>query len=688
MNIPDTKKEDVVEQLHGVQVSDPYRWLEGVETPQVQTWLDEQTKYTRSILDTFPERKELTDEFQKLFREETIGMPHPRNGLYFFTKRKADEDLGVLYVKKTLTDEPKVLVDPNILSKERGSPVNLSNYSISKDACFITYMLSSAANDKSDLLVMNVETGENVTDSIPGDLYPWPGQWSVDNKGFWYTRRKEVVPVGEEKFHRKLYYHTLGTTFNNDILVFGEDLAKEDIPSAVSTHDGKYVLLTVDIASEPTRRMELYILDTAHPEKGFVPIVKNIKATTDVDFSGSVHREFVYIQTNFNASMGKIMRVRIADIEKGMDAWETIISEQGGSLIQDFSPTGDKLFVLTLENVHSILSEYSLTGEFKKVVPVPTIGTTSGVVAEREGVEGFFTFNSFVYPPTIFRIDFTTDEVSMYEQQKVAMDTNSIESEQIWFQSKDSTRVPMFLIHQKGLKLEGNIPTVLYGYGGFNHSITPNFMKSIIPFVQRGGMFVIANIRGGGEFGTVWHMAGTKLQKQNTFDDFIVAAEFLIANKYTNANQLAISGGSNGGLLVGAVMTQRPELMKAVIMSVPVADMLRYHLFHGGRHWIPDYGSAEDPDMFPYLLGYSPYHNVKDGVKYPATLVMTSDQDDRVHPGQAFKMTARLQEANNSENPILLRVERKAGHAGAVDISRYIEKAVDEWSFLFKELGV
>ncbi len=686
--IPKTQRVEVIDILHGQPVGDSYRWLEDIDSDEVRQWLDEENIYTRSVLDKFPMRDSLKKEFDSLFREETISVPHPKNGYYFFMKRKADEDFSVLYVKNSLTGKARALVDPNKISKERGFTVNFEGYSFSKDASFITYGLSEAANDKRNLHVMNVKTGEDLEDVIPGDLYPGVGSWSADNKGFWYTRRAENIPEGEEKFHRKLYYHLLGTSFQEDKLIFGENLAKEDTPSAKSSTDGNYLLVLVHISSEPTRRTELYLLDLFNLDKGFTPIIKDTKANTDAYFLGKIHRNFLYIHTNFNTPKWKIQRVAISDVDKGIDVWETVISEHEDRLIEDFSVTGDTLFVTTLENVHSVLREYTLEGIFKREISFPTLGTSSSVIAEGEGDEGFFTFNSFAYPPAVFKIDFSDGSIMLVEQQKVAFDTSTIESEQVWYELKDKTKVPMFLIHKKGIKKDEKNPVVLYGYGGFNIKLLPNFMKTIIPFLERGGIFAIANIRGGGEFGTAWHTAGIKSQKQNTFDDFIAAAEWLIENKYTNSEQLAISGGSNGGLLVGAVMTQRPELIKAVVMSVPVVDMLRYHLFHGGRHWIPDYGSAEDKDMFSYLLGYSPYHNVKDGTNYPATLIVTSDQDDRVHPGQAFKMAARLQEANASENPILLRVERKAGHSGAVDVSRYIDKAVDEWSFLFSQLGV
>lgn len=688
MDIPKTKKEDVVDVIHGKNIPDPYRWLEDTESVETQTWLDEQNEYTRSALDVLPKRKELNEEFEKLFREETIGFPRPKNGYYFFMKRKADEDLSVLYVKKGLDGEPRVLVNPNDISKEKGFVVNLSGYSVSKDASLVTYGLSEAANDKASLYVMDVVTGKNLSDIIPGDYYPGNGAWTIDNKGFYYTRRKENTPKGEDKFHRKVFYHTLGTVYSEDKLVFGETLAKEDHVGVNVSSDGKYVKVSVTIASEAYRRSEIYLMDLDNKEKGFVPIVKDIKGEEDISFISSIHRGFVYILTNFKAPQCKIERVAISDIEKGMNVWETVVYESPGKLIEDFDVTGDKLFVLTLENVHSVLREYSLDGKYKREIPLPTLGSVSSIVSESEGGEGFFSFTSFVYPTTIFRIDFKTDEISIYEKQKIAVDTSDIIAEQVWYGSKDGTQIPMFLIHHKDIQLGGKIPTVLYGYGGFNISLTPGFNKNIIPFVQRGGLYAIANIRGGGEFGEVWHKAGTKKEKQNVFDDFISALEWLIKNKYTDSNHLAIYGGSNGGLLVGAVMTQRPELMKTVMMSVPVVDMLRYHLFHGGRHWIPDWGSSEDPEMFPYLLAYSPYHNVKDGIKYPATLILTSDQDDRVHPGQAFKIGARLQEANSSGNPILIRVQKKAGHGGAIDISKHIETSVDQWSFIFWQLGM
>jgi prolyl oligopeptidase len=687
MDFPATQKIKVTEELFGHTISDPYRWLEDTESMEVLSWLDVQSAYSRSVLDSLPQRESLRQEFGRLYREETLGFPHPCKGRYFFMKRKADEDHSVLYVQEGLSGDPRILVDPNIISKEKGHPVSLYGYSVSKDATLITYNLSETSNDQKTMYVMNVDTGETLNDRIPAELYPAGSSWSVDNKGFWYSRRMEHVPAGEEKFHRKLYYHALGSSYTGDTLVYGEHLAKEDSVSAGATYDGRYLVVHVRISSEKSRRTEIYLKDLVSEAADFLPVVRDVRSDVDSYFSGMVRGDYFYIETDYQAPHGTIVRFPLTDIGKGMAAWQSVIPEHKERIISWISIIGDKLFVITMEDVHSVLREYSHSGEFRRVIEFPTTGTCNGVGGEVEGTEAFFAFDSFTYPHTIFRIDFTTDIVAVFKRQDVSIDVDAIAAEQVWFTSKDGTKVPMFLVYKKGLERNGKNPTVLYGYGGFNISMEPAFMKSIIPFLERGGLYVVTNLRGGGEFGEMWHQAGTKKNKQNTFDDFIAAIEWLIAHDYTDSAHVCISGDSNGGLLVGAVMTQRPDLVKAVIMGVPVVDMLRYHLFHGGRHWIPDWGSPEDPEMFEYLLGYSPYHNVREGVEYPATMIVTSDKDDRVHPGQAFKMTARLQ-AVNTTNPILLRLKRNAGHGGASDVSRWIDEDVDRWSFIFWQLEV
>ncbi|OGN08422.1 MAG: hypothetical protein A3J46_05805 [Candidatus Yanofskybacteria bacterium RIFCSPHIGHO2_02_FULL_41_11] len=686
VKFPETKKVDLTEEIYGYKVSDPYRWLEDTESPEVGAWLDEQDKFARSILNSLPLRGELKEEFRNLFYEETIGFPHSRKGRYFIVRRKADQNLEVLYTMEGLNGEPRILVNPNELSKKAGSVINLAGYSTSKDGKFISYGLSETNNDQAKLCVMSVDTGEKLEDEIPGELYPSPGSWSLDNKGFWYTRRKADAPKGEEKFHRKVYYHRLGTSFDQDELVYGKDLDKQAVPFAYETHDGKYLILTVRFTSGKARYSDSYIMDLADRSRGFVPIVEGIQGDGDTYFGATVHRGYVYIATNYKASLGKMMRVPVSQVEKGVTAWEEVLPE-GKGVLEHTVLVQDKLFVTVSENVHSVLREYTLEGNLKRDIDLPTPGTCQRFSAEPEGDELFFLFESFVFPPAVYRIDLKTDKAELFKQMKVNADISDVQTNQVWYSSKDGTRVPMFLIYKKELTLEGDNPILLNGYGGFNISRRPLFMKGILPFINRGGVYAIANIRGGGEFGEEWHKAGIKELKQNSFDDFISATEWLIEHKYTNSKRLAIEGGSNGGLLVGAVMTQRPELFKAVIMSVPVADMLRYHLFHGGRYWIADYGDPDNKEMFPYLFKYSPYHNVKDGVEYPTTLITTSDKDDRVHPGAAFKMAARLQEVNK-ENLIVLRVERKAGHVGAADVARFIESSVDKWSFVFSELNI
>jgi prolyl oligopeptidase len=686
---PPTERVEVRDILHGVEIVDPYRWLEDTHSAQVGSWLETQNRYARSFLDGCPDRAMLRPAFERLFRTDSLAYLNPNKGMYYLVQRRAQEDLWVLSVQAGLHGTPRVLVDPNRLSKERGSPVTLSGYSQSRDNTLLMYGLSESANDQRSIHVLRVTTGEPLEDRIPAELYPYNGCWAPDNSGFWYTRRPARVPPGEEKLHLKVFYHRLGSPHTEDLLVFGGECAKEDIPAAALSEDGRFLCVTVHLFSEAQRRTEIFVQDRERPDKGFIPVLKGMKAEGhDSCFYGQIHRDQLYITHNFGAPNWRLDRVALAEMDQGMRAWRTLIPEHGDRVIESVTPVGDRLFVCTRENVHSTLRDYTLEGAFIRDIALPTLGTCGPVWAEQEGAEAFFEFSSFAYPDSLFRIDLESGRAELFKQRALPFDVGSIATVQVTYASKDGTQVPMFLVHRKDLAEGRPHPCVLYGYGGFNISQTPYFITSILPFIERGGIWALANLRGGGEFGEAWHEAGVKKNKQVVFDDFIAAAEWLQAQAYTDAGHLAISGGSNGGLLVGAAMTQRPELFKAVVMHVPVADMLRYHLFNGGRLWISEYGSAEDAELFPFLLKYSPYHNIKNGTAYPATLIITSDQDDRVHPGQAFKMAARLQEAGASGRPMLLRVEHKAGHGGAADITRVLDKAVDEWGFLFQALGV
>jgi prolyl oligopeptidase len=681
---PKTRKDEIVETLHGIQVPDPYRWLEKSDEPEVQAWLTEQANYAESYFSRIPFRAQLRDELKRLFSLDTVGLPVPRRGRYFFTARKGDQDMAVLYVQDGLDGTPRPLVNPNTLSQDK--TITLRQWSPSPDGRLLAYCLSKAGNDQADIRVMDVDAGKDLPDYIPDDVYPAvysPITWNGDGSGFWYTKRAPEVSASEGKFFQRVYFHALGTDWKHDPLVFGRELGKEDVPMIELSDDGRYLLTTVFGFSDRQESVTLFLKDRKSASQGFIPIVPRIPG---IKFYGQLHRNKIYILTNHEAPRWQLMVIGINEALAGKTP--TTLIPEGQDTLQWHILVGEYLFTLSLENVHSMLRQYRLDGSYVREIPLPTIGAINGVSYEPEGTELFFEFVSFAVPPTVYRVDLVSGKISVFKKMEAGFDIDAITTEHVWYRSKDGTAIPMFLIYKKGLTRNGANPTVLYGYGGFEVSLTPSFMKSIVPFVMRGGIFAIANLRGGGEFGKAWHEAGMRKLKQNVFDDFAAAAEWLIASGYTCRNRLAIYGGSNGGLLVTATITQQPNLVKAAIAKVPVTDMLRFHLFFGGRHWVPEYGDPDDPDMFPYLLGYSPYHNVHDGVRYPATLIMTADSDDRVHPMHSYKMVARLQEANASDNPILLRVERKAGHGGASAISKLIEEQADFWSFVFDQLNV
>lgn len=687
MEHPKTRKVDAVDTIHGVRVQDPYRWLESDGDPDVKQWLEEQNALTRSVLDKVPVRVAIKNRLDQLFRIDTVGIPVPKGNRYFFEERKGADDLSVLYCQEGLGGSPKVLIDPNILSEDKSTI--LHGWSPSEDGRLVAYGLSEAANDQASICVLNVETGEKLPDAIPAEIYPSPHTpivWNPDGSGFWYTHRHPNAPRGEEKLHQKLYYHELGRNYRDDPMVFGETIAKEDIPWAKVSKDGKYLLVTVYKLSGKVESTALYLCDLSIDPMSFVPVVDGIEAVS----LGTIHRDCVYLQTNHNAPLGKMLSVTMDEAlsnRKSVEEFDVIVPESEHKL-ERFTLVKDNLFVETRENVQSVFRRYRLDGQFAGEIPLLTLGSLTGFSSEDEGEELFFGFTSFLVPHNIYRFDLNNRQIALFKRADSGVNTDDFEARQVWYNSKDGTRVPMFLIHRRGLELNGSNPVMLYGYGGFNVSNTPVFSKSAVPYIEHGGVYAIANIRGGGEFGEKWHEAGKRDKKQNVFDDFAAAAEWLIKEKYTTSRRLAIFGWSNGGLLTAAVLTQRPELFKAVVIGAPVIDMLRYHLFFGGRHWIPDYGSVEEEEMFHCLLAYSPYQNVKDGTRYPATLIVTADKDDRVHPMHAYKMAARLQEANASSNPILLRVETKAGHASPPAIPRLTEMYADIWSFVFQQLGI
>ncbi|MFA6603292.1 MAG: prolyl oligopeptidase family serine peptidase [Patescibacteria group bacterium] len=667
-----------------IEATDPYRWLEDNATPRVQDWLKAQQERTEEYFRQLPMRDGLRERFRQLFALDTVGMPYPYQGRYFTTRRSAGQDMHVLYVQDGLTGEPRVVLDPHTFSADKS--VTLSSWAPSPDGGLLVYGLSQAGNDKRSLHVLNVLTGEKFADTIPDDFYPAFSAWNVDGTGFWYAKHDPRASMEEAKLHKRLYYHALGTAWPDDPVVFGEGRDKEDMVSGGPTEDGHYFLVTVYGQDKEAGREwnEVWLRDLRASDGAFTRIVDRRPGTY---CTVSIHRDRLYFLSNQDAPRWRILELEIEAALAGGTAPRVLIPE-GAGVIESHALVGDKLFVGTLEDVHTVLRQYDLGGRFVREVALPTLGSVGGFAYEEEGEELFFDFDSFAVPPTIYRLDLRTDGLAVFARAEAGFDTSRLVTEQVWYPSGDGTRIPMFLIHEQGLARDGDRPTVLCGYGGFDISLTPSFMKSVVPFLEHGGVYAIANLRGGGEFGAAWHEAGMKKNKQNVFDDFAAAARWLIDSGYTRRERLAIEGGSNGGLLTMATITQHPDLVAAAIAQVPVTDMLRYHLFFGGVYWIPDYGDPDDPDMRQYLLTYSPYHNVRDGEKYPATLISTSDNDDRVHPMHSYKMAARLQEANASEGPIYLRVELKAGHGGASAVSKYVEQAADEWSFIFDRLGI
>ncbi|MDA2922044.1 prolyl oligopeptidase family serine peptidase [Patescibacteria group bacterium AH-259-L07] len=676
---PQTKEIEFEEELHGTKISDPYRWLEQ-DSQETHKWIEKQNAYTRSFLDKIPERKNIKERLTQLFRIDTVGVPVPRKGRYFFCERKGGKGLEILYIQNGLNGEPRVLIDPNKLSEEKKTV--LSGWYPSRDGKLLAYALSEAGNDQANIYVLDVATGEQLSDVIPAEIYPGFNTWSYDNEGFYYTRRHPDAPAGEKKLHQKIYYHQLGIDSSDDSMIFGNTLAKDDYPSISVSSDGRYLLVRVWIDSSQGEKTELYLYDFYDPEQGFISIVKHV----DAGFYGWFYKDILYIATDHNAPRWKLMAVKIEDVAQGMRAWKSIIPEDEHAL--EYIKVGDSIFVETIENVHSVLRRYQLDGTLVSEIPLPTLGSLTEIIGEEDGDELFFGFTSFLFPRTVYRLDIKNEKIQVFKKVDTGIDTNSFQVNQIWYRSKDKTRIPMFVVHKKNLEFDGNNPVVLNGYGGFNLRNMPAFSKTVIPYIESGRIYAVANIRGGGEFGEKWFRAGLREKKQNVFDDFIAAAEWLIDKRYTNPERLAIYGWSNGGLLTGAAITQRPELFKAAIVDVPLLDMLRYHKFFRGSRWIPHYGDPDNSEDFRYLIAYSPYHNVKNEKNYPATLFIAAGKDKQVPPLHAYKMTAKLQQAQASENPILLRVDAQADHGGATSFYKFVEEYADIWSFIFWQLGI
>lgn len=674
---PATRTAAVVDELHGVKIADPYRWLENSDDPQVQAWTEKQNTLTRRCLDHFAEqRAQLTKRLEELHAANVGSPPTIYGKRYFFRKRDGLQDHAVLYVRDGGLDaKPKVVLDPNTFSED--GTVALDWWHPSPDGALLVYGKSAGGSEKSTLYLRDVKTGTDLALIIPHTRHAAVA-WDRDRQGFTYTRYPTpgTVPPGDENYHRGVYYHKFGTHPEDDPQVRGAGRPKEEWPDVRNSSDDRYQFLTTSI---DWAKNDLYIRKMGEQEFG--PVAVGL----DGQFSAEVLDEKLFIRTNYQAPRYRIVVTDLAN--PAPDNWQDVIPQQK-CVIDGFAIADGKLVVAMMENAYSRLLIHEPDGKLIKEIELPTLGSAAGLSGRPDRPELFFSFQSFAYPPVVFHYDLRKHTMEAIDRMEVDVALDQYETRQVWFNSKDGTRVPMFVTHKKGLKLDGNNPTVLSGYGGFDISLTPRFYRGCIPWLDRGGVWAVANIRGGGEFGKEWHLAARLEKKQNSFDDFIAAAEKLIADGYTRPERLAARGGSNGGLLVGAMMVQRPELFRAIHSAVPLLDMLRYQNFKIARLWIPEYGSAEDPDQFKFLYQYSPYHHVKEGIGYPAVLFTTADGDSRVDPMHARKMAARMQAASASDRPLLLWVETKAGHGAGKPLTKYIRDQVDVWTFLMWQLGV
>ena len=675
---PEARKSDVVDDYHGTQVADPYRWMEHLDSPEVKAWIEAENWITFTYLEQIPQRAQIKARLTRLWDYEKFGLPTKRGGRYFFSHNTGLQNQNVLLVADALDAEPRLLLNPNELSPD--GTIALRGTAITDDGKLMAYGLAEAGSDWVEYRVRDVDTGQDLSDHLKWIKFSGVA-WKKDGSGFYYSRFDEPTGAAlqDVNYYNKLFYHRLGSTQAEDQLVYHRPDEKEWGFAPQVTDDGRYLIIYVTQGTE--RKNRLYYVDL---ESGgeIVRLLDDFDAQYSlIDNDGPVF----WLFTDLNAPRGRVIAVDIR--QPARDNWKELIPEAAETL-RGVTCVGNMFICNYLKDARTQIRVFDLSGRFVREVELPGLGSAAGFDGKRSDTETFYLFTSFACPTTIFRYDVASGTSTVYKRPRVDFDPDQYVTEQVFYTSKDGTRVPMFITHKKGLQRNGDNPTHLTAYGGFNIPITPFFSVQNIVWLELGGVFALANIRGGGEYGKEWHEAGRLKNKQNCFDDFIAAAEWLIANHYTRREKLAISGGSNGGLLVGACMTQRPDLFAAAVPSVGVLDMLRFHKFTIGWAWTADYGSPDDPELFPVLYAYSPYHNVKPGTRYPSTLIITADHDDRVVPSHSFKFAAALQAAHAGENPVLIRVETRAGHGGGKPTEKIIEEATDELAFLVRELGV
>lgn len=680
MKYPETRTEEIVDILHGVEIRDPYRWLEDANAEETKAWVEAQNKVTADYLCGIPERETIRQRLTELWNYEKVSIPYHEGKRYFFSKNNGLQNQYVLFTAEQLGAEPRVLLDPNTLSED--GTIALSGTAVSKDGKYLAYGLSNGGSDWQEWKVRNIDSGQDEADHLKWIKFSG-ASWTPDGKGFFYSRYAEPKAgqaLQEANYYRKLYYHRLGESQEQDTLIYERPDHKEWGISGVVTEDGDYLILYISQGTE--RKNRIFYKDLRQADSPVVEwLAEGDASYSVVDNDGSVF----YVLTDKDAPKRRLVAIDLKQSEP--ENWKTIIPEAEETL-QSVSLFGDQIIAVYLKDAHSVVRLYDIQGEYQRDIELPGIGTVGGFYGKRDEKETFYQFTSYTTPPTIYRYDVETGASSVYWQPKVNFNPSDYETKQVFVTSKDGTRVPIFITHKKGLPLDGNNLTYLYGYGGFNISLTPGFSVSALVWMEMGGIYAVANLRGGGEYGEDWHQGGMKLKKQNVFDDFIASAEYLITEGYTRSDKLAIAGGSNGGLLVGACMTQRPDLFGACIPAVGVMDMLRFHKFTIGWAWVSDYGSPDNPEEFKAIYAYSPYHNLKPGTRYPATMIVTSDHDDRVVPAHSYKYAAALQAAQAPDGPpTLIRVETRAGHGAGKPTTKIIEEVSDIYAFVRKSLG-
>lgn len=673
---PETQKIDVVEQYFDTTVTDPYRWLENDTAEQTNTWVHEQNEVTNNYLSQIPFRDSIKTRLKQLWNYEKFSAPFKEGGYTYFYKNDGLQNQYVLYRQQDGGDA-EVFMDPNKFSAD--GTTSLAGISFSKDGSLAAYQLSEGGSDWRRVLVINTTDKTPLADTLVNVKFTglaWRG-----NTGFYYSsydKPKAGSTLSGMTDVHKLYFHKLGTPQREDQLIFGGASTPRRYIGAALTEDEHFLIIS---AANSTSGSELYMQDLNKPHAPIVTVVDNFeKEHTVIGNDG----DKLFIQTNLGAPNNKVV---VADAANPTpDRWQDLIPET--EYVLSAATGGGKIFAHYLKDAVSLVQQFDYAGSMERSIELPGVGTAAGFSAKAADKELYYTYTSYVFPPSIFKYDIASGRSELYKKSGVDFDPDKYESKQVFYASTGGTKVPMIITYKKGINLNGQNPTLLYGYGGFNISLTPTFSTANIILLEQGGVYAVANLRGGGEYGEKWHLAGTKMQKQNVFDDFIAAAEFLIEHKYTSTEKLAISGGSNGGLLVGACMAQRPELFKVAFPAVGVLDMLRYDKFTAGAGWAFDYGTAADSkEMFEYLYNYSPYHALKPDTAYPATLVTTADHDDRVVPAHSFKFAARLQEYQQGENPVLIRIDTKAGHGAGKPTDKVIEEQADKWAFMFQNIN-